>query len=687
MARRLSALGFAIISLNGISPLRADWRDGVGYNRLLQTYSAGVPTSVTGGVTQVEAPIVQGDPINNYLPDSADSRFTGKTIVNKSPGSGASGHATAVGVNFYGTGSSLIPGTTAIDAYNANTWINAIPFAEPRLVENHSWIVHTLNANNPPEAVVPYYNALLDYMVNAQGFVCVAGVNNGYSTTLPYLLGQGYNLISVGLSSGQHSAGFTAYDGVGRIKPDIVAPDTLTSFATPQVSSAAGLLAQKLTETPYLLSGADLPRTVKALLLAGATKEGLASWNRSATQPIDTRYGAGQLNILLAYRALVGGRVTYGQLAPNTAWTNSSVHSSLSEARRTYYFDVPAGSASPRFSAALVWHRSVVLAPDGYSTAPLPDLNLALYNVDAGAFTLGSVVQTSASAVDNLEHIYAPDLPAGRYALQVTTNSVTSTDYALAWRTQPAVTVAATAPAARELDGAPGLFTVTRTGPATSPLLVPLTWGGTAVSGTHYTAPPATLLIAAGSASATVAVAPISDSSPQGDRTVTLSLASDYSLSAGSPSSATVTIQDKPYDAWRFAYFASAQLADPLVSGETADPDGDGLANLLEYALGADPLAPDAAARQPSASLAGDGRLTLTYFQPSGRADLTYAVEWTDDLAVGSWQSGASAVTEIARVATAAGGGDAAGEWVTVRANAMPSASARQFLRLRVTRQ
>ena len=676
LASRLRPPALAALSLLGAGVARADWRDDVGYTRLLQTHASGVPNSLAAGVTQTEAPDANG---NNYLPDPADSRFAGKTISNKSGGSGTSGHATGVGANFYGIGASLIPGTTVIDVYDANFWLALIPYAENRRVQNHSWIVSQLSSGSDPETVVHAYNARVDHLADQSGVVCVVGANNGYSTTLPYLLAQGYNLVSVGLTNGQHSAGFTAYDGPGRIKPDLVAPDSLTSFATPQVSSAAGLLAQKLAEAPYSLSGADIPRTVKALLLAGATKDEFTSWTRTSVQPIDTRFGAGELNILLAYRTLLGGPVSASasQVRPDTAWTNATVRGNTAASARTFFFEIPAGSLASRFSAALVWHRAVT-AP-AYSTS-LANLDLSLHAVDAGTFTPGSAVQTSASTVDNLEHLHVPELPAGRYALQVSSASASNTDYALAWRTLPTVTVAATTPVAREQDGAAGVLTVTRAGPATTPLLVPLAWGGNAVSGAHYTTPPASLLIPAGSASATVSISPIADSLAQGDRTVTLSIATDWSLSAGSPASATVTIQDKPYDTWRFARFTGAQLADSAASGATADPDADGLANLLEYALGGEPLAPDAAARQPTSAITPDGRLTLTYFQPSDRSDLVYSVEWISDLAAGPWATGSGIVTETARVATEGG------ELVTVRADADLATSPRQFLRLRVTR-
>ncbi|MFO1500399.1 MAG: serine hydrolase [Verrucomicrobiota bacterium] len=43
------------------------------------------------------------------------------------------------------------------------------------------------------------------------------------------------------------------------------------------------------------------------------------------------------------------------------------------------------------------------------------------------------------------------------------------------------------------------------------------------------------------------------------------------------------------YEAWRGAHFSVVELSDPLVSGEQADPDGDGLPNLMEYSQGLNP--------------------------------------------------------------------------------------------------
>lgn len=672
-----------------ILPARADWRDDVGATRLNVTF-ANVPTAV-GTVTQAEAGDTAG---NSYLPDSTNPAFAGKTIVNKSAGSGTSGHATAVGGFFYGT-SSLLPTTTTIHAYNASTWAGSdslrlgntasAPMIESNRVQNHSWI-----GDHPDttEATVLEIGRRLDFAVERDGFVCVAGVNNGLGTTLPKLLAQAYNLLSVGRTDGAHSAGFTTYDGTGRIKPDLVAPADVTSFSTPQVASAAGVLAARALASPHALSGANVARVVKALLLAGATKEEFPAWARTPTRPLDLRHGAGEMNLLLAYRTLESGRATpsAGTLVAESGWAATSL---ANGAQHTYFFEVPAGAASAPFSVVLTWHRLVndgTQGPLGWSPSPVALVNLDLTLRQASGFTVGAQLDASASTVDNVEHIYTPALAPGRYALVVTSPvGAATTNYALAWRTTPTVTVAASVAEARESDGAPGEFTVARSGSTATPLLVPITVGGSAVSGIHYAALPASVLIPAGAASVKLPVAPIADSLAQGGRTVTLTLVGDYSLAAGASAGATVSVVDKPYDAWRFMAFDQAQLTNATISGASADPDADGMPNLLEYALGGAPLdVADGREIAPALGLGGDTGtgeqwLTLSYVQPAGRADLNYLVEWSDDL-TSSWQNGASVTTEVGRVSVEEGG-----ERVTVRAAAPLAEQGRQFLRLRVT--
>lgn len=70
----------------------------------------------------------------------------------------------------------------------------------------------------------------------------------------------------------------------------------------------------------------------------------------------------------------------------------------------------------------------------------------------------------------------------------------------------------------------------------------------------------------------------------------------------------------------------------PANTPKTDDSDGDGLNNLLEYALGGHPSSA-ASTPRPQAGRAGDF-LTFSYFR--ARSDVTYIVEGCDDLS--SWQ-------------------------------------------------
>ena len=87
---------------------------------------------------------------------------------------------------------------------------------------------------------------------------------------------------------------------------------------------------------------------------------------------------------------------------------------------------------------------------------------------------------------------------------------------------------------------------------------------------------------------------------------------------------------DDLYAAWLAARFSSAERVDPLVSGPAADPDADGLPNLLEYALGGDPRDPSSHPA-PQAQVAAS-RLTLTFSRLADPA-LVYTVEASPDLA------------------------------------------------------
>lgn len=630
-------LAIACLPLWLHTPAAAGWLDEIGHTRLLELGVA-LPTSFGAGLSQIEA--VENDV--NYIPNTASMQFADKTFTLKSGASGTSSHADKVARNFYGS-SSLLSGATAVDLYSASDWLgsgflrrgtSSLPLSESRAVQNHSWIATTLT-----DAEVTEINRRLDYAINNQGFIAVVGMNNGNSTTLPQLLGQAYHVISVGRDDGAHSASFTTLDGAGRIKPDIVAPSATpndaTSWTTPMVAGSAGLLRAKLTNPPYSLSGANVPRVVKALLMATATKNTLPAWSNTTARPLDVRYGSGELNLHHAWLAMLPGRAAASsatQYGPRR-WAAEAVSANSS---KTWFFRIPAGAPATPFCAALTWHRVVTSSFSGNKprtwSATLANLDLRLHA--ANGLTIGAQLALSASTVenvpvDNVELIHQPALPPGDYALVVQNLSGTNTDIALAWHSLPGVTIQADDPLAREIDGKQGIIIITRSGDTNAPLKVPLSIGGSAIPGVHYQPLPASVIIPAGQSSITLALTPIADSLAQGERTVTAAVAADFSLVRDPAQNAALIIEDKPFDAWRFANFTSSELADPSISDEMADADHDDLANLLEYALGRDPLSPDAS---PVAAATIENRLGLRVDKNPDANDIIWSAEVSGEL-------------------------------------------------------
>ncbi len=89
---------------------------------------------------------------------------------------------------------------------------------------------------------------------------------------------------------------------------------------------------------------------------------------------------------------------------------------------------------------------------------------------------------------------------------------------------------------------------------------------------------------------------------------------------------------------WRAAYFDEEERADPSISGAEADPDGDGIPNLLEFALGLDPRTPDTGALpvpqvRPADGQGGEEYLTLEFSHPAGLSEIEYEVRLSSDLA------------------------------------------------------
>ncbi len=115
--------------------------------------------------------------------------------------------------------------------------------------------------------------------------------------------------------------------------------------------------------------------------------------------------------------------------------------------------------------------------------------------------------------------------------------------------------------------------------------------------------------------------------------------------SVSNPVSLVFPIGD--YARWLAARFDAAELANSAISGDSADPDGDGWPNLIEYALGGNcressmfrenelvPLAPQLL---PPASPGSPWRYRFIRKSSSSAPELTYQVQAASSLAAASW--------------------------------------------------
>ncbi|MGA2028731.1 MAG: S8 family serine peptidase [Verrucomicrobiota bacterium] len=365
-------------------------------------------------------------------------------------------HADYVALNFYGLPGGVATNVAHVDNYEADYFYNSIiavtlPANINDPVVNQSFIFTETNGGQSTVSDQQSIDSAYDNYAAEYSTLFCSGAGNG-SPLYVNPPATCYNGIGVGVSdAGTNSSVGPTIDN-GRCKPDIIAPGGATSFSTPYISGAAAVLMQaglRGDGGSDTNSAVDM-RTVKALLLNGAIKP--ADWTNNAPSPLDYRYGAGVLNVFNSYEQLSGGEhpfiistsVTSGDPHPPTG--NSGTISALSgwdfntissgagfflnpaqDGVNHYYFDVTNGSNNAAFTATitLVWNRQ-------QNQTNINNLSLFLYDVLSS-----NLVAASTSVVDNVQHIFVPQLPQGRYDLQVlksAANSVSDPEtYALAF--------------------------------------------------------------------------------------------------------------------------------------------------------------------------------------------------------------------------------------------------------------
>ena len=278
-------------------------------------------------------------------------------------------------------------------------------------------------------------------MVVRDDVLMTNGVNNEGGPNLP-LLSHMYNGIAVGIREGTHQASATggAYDGPGRMKPEIVAPDNFTSYATPMANATIALLTDTARTDPGLMANPNAERSevLKAVILASAVHENIAdgAWSNNPVfsgplrgfteSPIDPIVGAGSLNVNRAHFVITGleqdGEVDVPS-ATTIDWRGWDLADVVAGDSRYYRYHLPA--FADEISVLTTWHRRARIGTDVNTVA---DFDLMIWRVgndgelvdlvgDTINYQAGNV--TSESQVDNVEHLYIMGVEAGEYVIEL----------------------------------------------------------------------------------------------------------------------------------------------------------------------------------------------------------------------------------------------------------------------------
>lgn len=212
---------------------------------------------------------------NGFYPTTTHTDFSGITWVQGSGSQSTSVHATNVGRNFYGTAGSVAPDISSVSNFTALGWLNEdylhsltnqLPEQSSARVANHSWI----NFGSGNDILNSLHRT--DWLVETDDLVQAVGVNNlvaGENTPAALFAGA-FNVIAVGITSGNHSTGSedisAPYIAANRVRPHLVAPTNQTSFASPLVAStAARCLSISPAISPACRTARGSPRLAAAI--------------------------------------------------------------------------------------------------------------------------------------------------------------------------------------------------------------------------------------------------------------------------------------------------------------------------------------------------------------------------------------------------------------------------------------
>lgn len=133
-----------------------------------------------------------------------------------------------------------------------------------------------------------------------------------------------------------------------------------------------------------------------------------------------------------------------------------------------------------------------------------------------------------------------------------------------------------------------------------------------------------------------------------------------------------ISAPDSALQSWRLGCFGSTSNMGN--GADSADPDGDGIPNLMEFALGLNPQSPS---RVPETLTVAEGSIDYRYTRlKAAVAELDYVIERSDGLEAGSWTSQDIVVSPTPI--------DDDGTRETIRVT-VPTGNGRRFIRLKVS--
>jgi hypothetical protein len=229
--------------------------------------------------------------------------------------------------------------------------------------------------------------------------------------------------------------------------------------------------------------------------------------------------------------------------------------------------------------------------------------------------------------------------------------------------------------------------TATPTPPATptgatvtylSPTEVDLQWNDVATTETGYN-----ILRRMGSADFAVIAQLPANSTTYKDTTVAAGTSYDYHIEAYNAAGysdftglTVTTPAASQFQTYLSGFFTTAQMNNASISGPTADPDHDGIPNLLEYAFNLNPTLSDTTGMPVVGE--SNGYLSITFTERNLPTDLIYTVQVSGDMQ--TWNSGSAYTTQVSSTTI-----DANTQSVTVRDNTPISGASKRFIRVNVT--